>query len=249
LPKTDDDIKLENDGFPFKGRIVADETWGVTDPEYARVYGYVSGFIAHYDYLGTGIAANAPASWPKASPEIQAIVRKRSDGSVPNPDHQKALEECEKSMPSLHGGTDFGTDKNISVSNQVGELRMKIKEMAMRDERLEPELKIWSNCMKEKGFNFEYPPTSKIAGGGNEINGDNHLDIYGGDANELLATADAQCKQKQPEFLNTWHKILDDVEERELKNNLALFEEEKAYTDQLKKNAQDFIDKFSAENG
>ncbi|MDR1447891.1 MAG: hypothetical protein LBI63_02890, partial [Candidatus Ancillula sp.] len=38
LPKTDDDIKLENDGFPFKGRIVADETWGVTDPEYARVY-------------------------------------------------------------------------------------------------------------------------------------------------------------------------------------------------------------------
>ncbi|MDR1447583.1 MAG: hypothetical protein LBI63_01270, partial [Candidatus Ancillula sp.] len=247
LPKTDDDIKLENDGFPFKGRIVADETWGVTDPEYARVYGYLSGSFAHMDYLGTGIIANPIPTWPKASSEILAIMKKRMSGEVANPDHQKALEECEKSMPSLRGGTDDGTDKNISRSNQVGELRMKIKEMAMRDERLVPELKIWSNCMKEKGFNFEYPPMSKIAGGGHELD-DNHLDSYG-EFNELLATADAECKQKQPEFLNTWHKILDDVEERELKNNLALFEEEKAYTDQLKKNAQDFIDKFSAENG
>ncbi|MDR1447347.1 MAG: hypothetical protein LBI63_00040 [Candidatus Ancillula sp.] len=171
------------------------------------------------DYLGTGIAVNAPATWSKVPPEILAIMKKRMSGEVANPEHQAALDECRKIMPSLRDGTDYGTDKNISRSNQVGELRMKIKEMAMEDERLKPELKIWSECMSTKNFSIEFPSMSKIAGGGNELN-ENHLAIYG-EFNELLAVADVECKQ-QTGFIDAWHKVLDEVEEREVKNNLTI---------------------------
>ncbi|MDR1447550.1 MAG: hypothetical protein LBI63_01095, partial [Candidatus Ancillula sp.] len=145
---------------------------------------------------------------------------------------------------SKTGETSFydGLNVDASRSGEVGQLSIKIKEIAMNDVSFAPKLGQWSACVKTKGFDFEVPPGSKISktdvlDKGNPVYGVN---------NELIAAADAECKQ-QVGFIEEWHKVLDTVEERELKNNLPIFEAEKAYTDSMINRANEIIEKYGNE--
>ncbi|MDR1447646.1 MAG: hypothetical protein LBI63_01595, partial [Candidatus Ancillula sp.] len=145
---------------------------------------------------------------------------------------------------SKTGETSFYDGLNVDASrnNQIGQLRTKIREMATDDSQFTPKINEWSECMKQKGFNLDFLPDSKKGRDGGFKSGN---PAYGKN-NTLLATADAECKQ-QTGFIEEWHKVLDTVEERELKNNLPIFEAEKAYTDSMINRANEIIEKYGNE--
>jgi hypothetical protein len=229
--------------FPFATKSVGDNTWGTTDIGYAKIYGYLPPAFAIMSYENTpGIGGENP-NWPKAPKEEQDRYNTQSSVSSNGntPEYNKALTD-DNGCINL-GETNFykGLNVDASRSNQVGELRQKIVESAMYDEKLAPKLKEWSECMKPKGFNFDFPPASKMAKGSDPLTP--HNPAYGED-NELVAAADAECKQKVG-LIDAWHKVLDEVEEQAVKDNLPVFEAEKAYNESVIKRAQEIIEQYS----
>ncbi|MDR1448322.1 MAG: hypothetical protein LBI63_05150 [Candidatus Ancillula sp.] len=232
--------------FPFQNRLVGDPDWGTTDIEYAKIYGYLPQDIAFMFYENMPGVGGANPNWAKAPQEEQDRfdIAKKQEAirSRINPEYIKAYSG--DNGCSNTGETDFynGLNVDASRSDQIGELRIKIKEMAADDPLFAPKLKEWSECMSPKGFSLDFLPGARYTKG-KQIEAANPA--YGPD-NSLLAVADAECKQ-QTGFIDAWHKVLDEVEERELKNNLPIFEEEKAYTDSMINRANEIIEKYGNE--
>ncbi|MDR1448327.1 MAG: hypothetical protein LBI63_05175 [Candidatus Ancillula sp.] len=243
--KKDDRIST----FPFKDKLVGDPDWGTTDVEYAKVYGYLPPQFAFMLYENIPGIGGDTTGMPKAPQEEKDLY---DPGKIP----ERASIEKSKNTPEYNqayggengcsntGETDFykGLNTDVSRSDQIGQLRAKIREMATDDSQFTPKINEWSECIKPKGFVFNFPPAAKKANG--ELLKTTNPS-YGRD-NTLLATADAECKQ-QTGFIDAWHKVLDEVEERELKNNLPIFEAEKAYTDSMINRANEIIEKYGNE--
>jgi hypothetical protein len=245
--------KNQNSSWQFYNKEVADSDWGVTDVEYAKIYGYLPYSVAFLYYAGNPVVDDPDPNWPVAPKEEQdgfsfdGTEEIHSEDATESPEYEHAYSSKGGCLDT--GETDFynGLSVDATRTNQTSKLRMKIKETAMDDSEFTPKLKEWSSCIKTKEFDFDFPPTSlKSQAHDMSAKAQAPNPAFGAKSKLLLATADAQCKQ-QTAFIDYWHKVLDKVEERELRNNLPIFEAEKAYTDSMIKRGQEIIEKYGAE--
>ncbi|MDR1447342.1 MAG: hypothetical protein LBI63_00015 [Candidatus Ancillula sp.] len=251
-------VAMSDTRFPYASKNVFDQTWGILDKEYAKIYGYTSLMYAYTYFEGDQMHDNIyflqgdnkdsynplkvdHPKWLKApansSPSIPATDTSPDESK---PEYQAALNSdsgCENT--AISNFTD-GLDLNVSRIGQIGQIRLKVKESVLNEDKVTAKLKEWSECMNTKNFSIEFPPLSEKS-----LNLPPANPAYGED-NTLLAVADVECKQ-QTGFIDAWHKVLDEVEEREVKNNLPIFEAEKAYTDSMINRTNEIIEKYSSE--
>jgi hypothetical protein len=207
-----------------------DSTWGTFDVEYAKKYGYLSEALANLLENGTMVMEGRNLKFNEKDTQETQNLQKSGQVKIPVDKTGKSCNDVGEEK--FYEGITIDKDRSESIV----QLQAKIKENAMNDPRMVPKLKEWSQCSKNKGFNFDYPPTSKLSN-------PDLLKAEYGDFNKILATADAECKQ-QTDFMNYWHGILDDVEKQGVQENLPLFEAEKAHNQKVIERANEIIKKY-----
>jgi hypothetical protein len=206
-----------------------DPTWGAFDIEYSKKYGYLA------KSLENGEASQNGLGFISSAEDLQKSQHSQDSGQVKDPVDKTGKSCNDVGEEKFSEGITIDKDR----SESIGQLGLKMTENAMNDPRMTQKVKEWSQCVKNKGFNFDYPPYSKLSSK-NSLTNDESIR---GDLNKILATADVECKQ-QTDFMNYWHSVLDDVEKQEVQNNLPLFEAEKASNQKVIEHANEIIKKY-----
>jgi hypothetical protein len=203
-----------------------DSTWGVTDPERAKVVGYkIPGSASTNDQGVQGFFDGD--TWTS----IDELAAKNENTRISQPEgYSEALFKTggcdDQAADELYAGMNVDKDR----SSQVGQLNLKTRTEAKSDPRILEVLSKWSECMKAQGYNYQTPIDEKPY-------------PFPHDEEIATAVADATCKQ-QVGFIDVWQAVLTEREQDVINANLPLFEAEKAYSTNMINRAEEIIAKY-----
>ncbi|WP_328920509.1 hypothetical protein OG911_23205 [Streptomyces sp. NBC_00208] len=215
-------------------RPAPEAPYGVTDPRWARDYGY---------RLPPGLLGGRPAS--AAQPDLSTVslitggISYDPDGHVLRNEDQQRLTTY-KGKPVPPGGclgqarrTLAGNDGNRDLTRVGSQIYGTAYAKSKQDRRVTAVIAAWSACMKKQGFDYTSPL--------DPANDPGFPKAPPADAREKrTAVADVACKKKTG-LVDVWHRAESAVERSLMTNRTAELAAAKADRDTRLKNARRVI--------